>query len=59
MVVEIDEPEKQKEDTEVSEESDNYIKESIKKNKKLLKELENIDPILFYSNLKKSTGNQQ
>jgi hypothetical protein len=39
VVVEMDEPDKKKEDTEVSEESDNHIKESIKKNKELLKEL--------------------
>ena len=35
----MDEPDKNKEDLEVSEESNNHIKESIKKNKKLLKEL--------------------
>ena len=35
----MDEPDKKKKDTEVSEESDNHIKESIKKNKKLLEEL--------------------
>ena len=35
----MDKPEKKKEDIEVSEESNNHIKESIKKNKKLLKEL--------------------
>lgn len=35
----MNEPDKKKEDLEVSEESDNHIKESIKKNKKLLEEL--------------------
>jgi len=39
VVEEMDEQDKKKEEIEVSEESNNHIKESIKKNKKLLKEL--------------------